>query len=239
MGRLTSRFSVEERVCRAGDLLLRKFVINRLPPKTMLWSRFSEHLRPLVVGNVALDLGCGSGSQLPFDKSEWLGVDLHLASLIRARAKRKYRHLICANVLDVNGVFRPKSFDTVIALDLIEHFDKDQGLFLLGAMEELARHRVIVLTPNGRVEQDPSAISSNQWMEHRSAWSSADMKRLGYHVTGWSGWKGFAGPNGYFRRRMDALFQILMTLSQPFVYDKPRLAFHLFCWKDVCRTPHT
>jgi SAM-dependent methyltransferase len=233
MGRSVSLKYIEQLTCTAMDTLLRKTVINRLPPKAMLWRRFPDAVTPWLTGDTGLDLGCGSGSQLPFDKLRWFGIDLHLPSLLLAQLRGSYEGLLCCNVLSVCSAVRDKSVDVVVAFDLIEHFDKNASLCLIEQMERVARKRVIILTPNGYLDQPRKTVSRNPLMAHHSAWSSQEFKALGYTVTGWSGWKGFAGPQAYIRNNIDSLFQILMTLSQPLVAHRPQLAFHLLCYKRI------
>jgi SAM-dependent methyltransferase len=224
---------------RAGPLagllqfLLRKLVVNRLPRGTLLWERASQHIEPLLVGETGLDLGCGPGSALPFGRLRWYGLDLHPPSLLRAAQRGGYRGLVCADVGAVDRVVRERSVDVVVALDVVEHFQKPEAVALLDAMERLAKRRVIVLTPNGFVPQEPGGTAHNPWMAHRCGWTVDDLRRRGYRVRGYSGWKGGAGPGWWIRNNLDALFQLLMTATQPLVADRPHLAFHLLAWKDV------
>lgn len=69
------------------NILVNKTIINRLPPKTILWSRFSEMIEIYLVGNTGLDLGCGTGSQLSFKLLEWYGIDRDFPSLLLASKK--------------------------------------------------------------------------------------------------------------------------------------------------------
>ena len=50
-------------------------------------------------------------------------------------------------------LFPPTSFDVVVAVDVLEHLERTDGFDLLEAMEQLARQRVVVFTPNGFVAQ--------------------------------------------------------------------------------------
>jgi len=212
---------------------VRKLIVNRLPRRALLWERSADAITPLLRGQTGLDLGCGAGSRLPFDRLRWYGLDQHLPSLARARRRGGYRGLVCADVRHLARVVRPSAVDVVVALDVVEHFDKSDGLALIEGMERVARRRVILVTPNGLVPQEPSTLEHNPWMAHRSGWTVEELRGLGYRVRGYSGWKGCAGPGCWIRTNVDALFQLLMTLTQPFVDSRPHLAFHLLAWKDV------
>ena len=232
MGQVAPR-DAGDYLCDAMNLILRKMVINRLPPKTLLWARFADSIALPAGCETGLDLGCGAGSQLPFDKMRWFGADLDFSSLLQAHRKGKYEGLVCTNVNNIDSTFRSRSVDVVVAFDFIEHLDRAQGTRIIKQMEAIARDPVVILVPNGYVRQDARIVSAKPLMEHRSAWHPEDFHALGYCVKGWSGWKAFAGPGGVIRLRIDALFQILMTMSQPLVRERPDQAFHLLCWKDL------
>ena len=206
-----------------------KTIFSFLPPDALLWSRLDQELaRYCHEMKTGLDVGCGNGSQLPENVS-WVGVDIDLASLVQARKKGRYSALVRGDIQ--NLPFRAGSCDVVMALDVVEHLEKDRGLRLLHNMQKVAKLAVIVLTPNGYVKQEAESIKANPWMEHKSAWKTSDMVRLGYLVKGWSGLHIF----GFLQHRIEALFQILITLSQPLVTNKPGRAFHLFCHKKLNR----
>lgn len=224
---------LENHICHALNVLLCKTIINRLPAKIMMGSRFADTISTLLHGQTGLDLGCGTGSKLPHDRLRWFGVDVHLPSLLQARRKRIYQGLVCASVINIGDWIRPKSVDVVIAVDLIEHFNKKESMSLIHAMESIARKLVVILTPNGFVRQDNRVVKENPYMQHRSGWTVNEMAGLGYRVVGYNGWKGFVGPRGYVRRRLVNLFQILMIISRPWVECRPELAFHLLCLKSM------
>lgn len=223
----------KERLYWAINFLIGKLIINRLPAKAMLWSRFPEKLSALIVGERCLDLGCGQGSQLPLNNLKWYGIDKDFFSLWRASQKASYYVLVCADALSIDRLIRPKSFDTVVALDFIEHLSKSQGYRLIESIERIARCRVIILTPNGYFPQNPRKVNDNPYMDHQSGWTVIDFLNLGYQCRGWSGWKKCAGSHGWIFHNLESLFQILMTITQPFVENDPQHAFHLLCWKDI------
>jgi hypothetical protein len=125
----------------------------------------------------------------------------------------------------------PDSFDAVVAFDLIEHLGRDEGLALLAMMERMARSRVVVFTPNGYLPQEPR--DGNPLQAHRSGWTAEDFRRLGYDVHGVHGLRHLRGERGSMRWRPSRFWGVVSDLTQPLVYRRPSLAFHLLCVKCV------
>jgi len=181
-----------------------------------------------------LDVGCGSSSPLSlldrrFDHS--VGVDGFAPSLEMSVARHIHDEYVQVDLLEISQRFDNRSFDCVIAIDVIEHFEKQKGVELLKKMERIAKERVIVMTPNGYLSQVEH--SGNIHQRHLSGWQEKEMREMGYNVIGVHGWKSLRGEFAAPRFRPYALFNILSHLSQPFVRNRPGQAFHLLCIKDV------
>jgi hypothetical protein len=91
------------------------------------------------------------------------------------------------NVSDIANEIPDRSFDCVVALDLIEHLTKEDGRRLLRAMERIARRKVVIFTPQGFLPQH--AVGRNEFQRHLSGWEVDEMRGMGYRVIGISGWK--------------------------------------------------
>ena len=143
-------------------------------------------------GSKVLDLGCGDNSPLGFiERKRYLvGVDGFKKSILKSKKLNIHDKYLHKNILDVKKDFKKKSFDAVIALDVIEHLEKKDGYKLLKLMEHLASKKVILLTPNGFVNQTGEG---NGLQEHLSGWSVSDFKKLGFKVLGRYGIKGLRG----------------------------------------------
>ncbi len=136
-----------------------------------------------------------------------------------------------ASVTAVTDVFKPKSFDIVVALDVIEHLAKDDGFMLLRHMEQLARQKVIIFTPTGFLHQPPS--EDNPYQEHLSGWTPREMRREGFSVIGVSGWKPLRKEYAAIAFGPYPVTWRVSLLSQPLVRRVPKLAFELFCVKQL------
>jgi len=178
-----------------------------------------------------LDVGCGTNSPIKECslKAHTVGVDAYKPSIKTSREQKIHDKYYCIDILDIEKKFRKDSFDCVLALDVIEHLKKKDGLKLLDSMERLAKKKVIIFTPNGFLPQ--GAAYGNPWQVHRSGWKVKEMKDRGYKVIGIHGWKPLRGEEAKVKFRPTRLWQMLSEMTQPFVKYKPELAFHILCIK--------
>jgi SAM-dependent methyltransferase len=181
-----------------------------------------------------LDVGCGAESPVRFFSGRLrrsVGVDLHEPSLEASRRAGIHGEIVRAGVLEIEERFGPKSFDAVVALDVIEHLSKPEGLRLLAQMESLARRRVVVFTPNGFLPQ--GALEGNELQRHLSGWDTGEMRALGYEVLGMTGWRPLRGEEALPAWRPRFLWERLARWTEPFVRDRPQAAFQLLCVKRL------
>ncbi|MCH8327672.1 MAG: class I SAM-dependent methyltransferase [Candidatus Marinimicrobia bacterium] len=181
-----------------------------------------------------LDLGCGSDSVIGSIKdrlSRSVGTDLFDPSLELSRQKRLHHEYFNIDVLEAADQFGPDSFDCVVAIDLIEHLERDDGLRLIEQMEMMARIKVIIFTPNGFVPQEP--FDGNQWQRHISGWGVDEMRDRGYKVIGINGWKPLRGEFARVRWWPKSLWNVISIISQLFTTRNPAHAFQLLCVKQM------
>ena len=181
-----------------------------------------------------LDVGCGSDSPVKYFSDRigrCVGVDAFQPSIDSSSTKRIHGEYHLLDVLEIGKAFPERSFDGVIALDLIEHLPKPEGLALIAMMERIARKKVIVFTPNGFLEQREHY--GNKYQVHQSGWTTEEMRSLGYRVTGVNGWKPLRGESANIKWRPGWLWMRISLLSQPFTRTHPRSAFAILCIKDL------
>ncbi|MDP9360545.1 MAG: methyltransferase domain-containing protein [Acidobacteriota bacterium] len=181
-----------------------------------------------------LDVGCGERSPIyRFSKSihRTTGVDSHLPSIERSRAQGIHTDYVQMNIAEIGSRFAPRSFDCVVALDVIEHFEKDDGLRLLDAMERIARQKAVIFTPNGFVAQP--ATEDNPHQLHKSGWTVAQMRARGYEVRGIGGWPPLRGAYALPRIRPFWLTERLSLLTERFFESRPEQAFQLLSTKRM------
>lgn len=201
------------------------------------WANYRRTLEAQVDGHgfaSLLDVGCGERTPLadvlpriPYS----VGVDAYLPAIEASRSAGLHTEYVHANVLALDEIFPPGSFDVVVAAEVIEHLSKADGLRLLASMARIARKRVVVVTPNGWLPQEP--IDGNEYQRHLSGWEVAEMRALGYRVIGANGWRPLRGDRAHIRWRPEWLWEKVSFLTQDWVARSPRHAFHICCVKDL------
>lgn len=118
-----------------------------------------------------------------------------------------------------------RSFNLVMAFDLIEHLPRHEGYLLIYEMQRIAKNYVVVFTPNGHVWQPP--LPDNPFQAHVSGWTPRDFASLGFRrIQGMRGFRWFYGPMS--RRKFLPKSKIVSGLVAPL--DRlaclmPRLSF--------------
>lgn len=185
--------------------------------------------------HAVLDVGCGAGDPAKFLKSRRnlfiVGVDIWLPAIRQARQLGSHDAYVLADMRYLP--FSPKSFDVVLAMEVVEHLQKEEASGLIKAMEEIARKQVILTTPVGKYMQ--GACKGNPYQEHKCCWSPAEMRKLGYKVRGY-GLRGMLGggllscfPNGIGQ----LLTYAVKIMPSPLTYFVPQLAANMVCVKEL------
>lgn len=114
------------------------------------------------------------------DKSEWLitidGIEGY-PDYFTPVHEYSYNTLFEGDALDILPTMQDDTYDLVIAIDILEHLDKEQGFTFLKLMRLKCSGSVIVSTPKDFIEQH---IEANPFENHRSHWTEADLASAGY-----------------------------------------------------------
>jgi len=178
-----------------------------------------------------LDLGCGPCSPIQYLSNNFhsVGVDIFEPSIEKSRRRGIHDRYFLMDVLDVGMKFSRKSFDGVVAFDLIEHLQKEDGIKLITMMEKIAKKKVVILTPNGFLPQE--SYEGNVYQIHKSGWVTEEMRERGYRVIGINGWKPLRGEMGKVRFSPKRPLEWFSRLTQRAVRNRPEKAFALLCVK--------
>ncbi len=185
--------------------------------------------------NTILELGVGTNSYFHKQNRSYriVGFDIFEPSLKKAKAKGTIDDYFVGNVNEIDKYFEENSFDLVCAFDLIEHLKKDDGITLIHNMEKIARKRVVIYTPNGFLYQPPSP--ENPFQEHLSGWTFDEMRKLGYDVIGFNGYKKLKGMYANPIMRPYFLFNFLSFITEILLQklNKNHLQYALLCVKGI------
>lgn len=195
-------------------------------------SWIEELKRKLSDCNTVLDLGCGCNSPIQHCKVPFsVGVELFEPYFQESKKKNIHNEYINADIRKIG--FKTKSFDAVMALDVLEHLTKEEGLSLIRKMEKWSKKKIIISTPNGFIWQD--GYDNNSLQEHKSGWSVEELEKLGFKVFGINGWKKLRGYKASIKYKPTRLWSIISDLTQKITYYFPKFAFHLFAVKQINR----
>jgi len=131
-----------------------------------------------------LDVACGLSLKSKFIPAQIrVGVDIYDKYFDHIETDVPYV-VVKYDVRKLNDIFIPKSFDIVIALDIIEHLEKDESLAMIAECEKIARKAVILETPNGYVPQnlDILGYGGHDYQTHRCGWEPKELEEMGYKV---------------------------------------------------------
>src|SRR4051812_3432297 len=105
------------------------------------------------VGSI-LDVACGLSLKSKYLQADFrVGVDIYEEYFNHIDADVPYT-VIKYDVRQLEEIFVPKSFDVVIALDIIEHLETHEAIEMIRQCEKIARKAVILETPLGYVPQN-------------------------------------------------------------------------------------
>jgi hypothetical protein len=177
-----------------------------------------------------LDLGCSRNSPIQFCSVPYsVGVELFEPYLEESKRKGIHNQYIKADIRKLS--FKQNSFDAVLALDVLEHLSNEESYELIEKMEEWAKKKVIIFTPNGFVWQN--GYDNNPLQIHKSGGSVSELKNIGFKVYGINGYKILRGYNAEIKFKPRLFWMIISDFTQKFTYLFSKYAFQLFCVKTI------
>lgn len=183
-----------------------------------------------------LDVGCGSSSPVKYVKKTFYseGLDIYKKAIHQSKQNRIHDKYTIGNGLHLEKYYKPKSFDAVIALDVIEHFEKKDALVVLKKMERTAKKKVIILTPNGyHLDMTCHRDIKNPYQKHKSGWSKKELEDLGYSVFGLRGLKYLRDQNATIKYKPWIVWGVVAFILEAILYFFPSLSYDLFAVKSL------
>jgi hypothetical protein len=215
------------------DIDMFRKVVNKFLPGDVYSFYYDELEKQLMGSSTILDLACGNNSPISEIKGNFksTGLDIFEPYLVESKEKGVHDDYVISDVMKLNQKISPKSFDAVIALDLIEHLEKSDGFRLIEMMEKIAISKVIIFTPNGFLKQEP--YDDNLWQEHKSGWNLDDFKNLEFKVFGQGGLKPLRGERAELRYRPSFIWSRISYITQILLRNNPKYSYQLLCVKSL------
>jgi len=129
-----------------------------------------------------LDVACGLSLKSKYIPAQIrVGVDIYEEYFKHIESDVPYV-VLKYDIRRLREIFMPKSFDLVIALDVMEHLEKPESLDVLRQCEQIARKAVVIETPRGFLPTniDILGYGGDEWQTHRSGWEPEEFEALGY-----------------------------------------------------------
>ena len=181
-----------------------------------------------------IDLGCGKSSNLRFLNTDiyLYGLDAFEQDIDIAKNNKIHNEYILDTIMNIDKYFSAKSVDACVALDVIEHLSKEGGLIFLNKIENIAKEKVIIFTPNGFLPQE--STEKGDFQKHLSGWGLKEMRQRGYSVYGMDGLKILRGEYHALKYKPAYLWVLVSWLSQK-IWCKyhPNSAAALLCIKEL------
>lgn len=180
-----------------------------------------------------LDVGCGNDSPLGrLNKTFYSeGIDIYKKCIDVSRKNKNHDAYRLGDVRKLGKYYKNGSFDVTMSLDVIEHLTKSESLKMISQMEIVAKKKVILMTPQGYIDQ--KAYDGNPYQVHHSGWTKKNLQDLGYKVYGLRGLKYLRDEEASIRFRPWIFWGMCSAISEILLFFFPELSFQLFAVKSL------
>lgn len=191
-------------------------------------------LRKALLGcDSVLDIGSGVALTVrELGVKHSVGAEGYLPALRTAKSLNTHDEYVECDIRNIGKHFQAGQFDACIAMDVIEHLTKAEGLKLMADMERIARKRVVFFTPSGFLPQGNT--ESGDLQAHNSGWEPEEMEKLGYRVAGCLGLKKLRGEYHRLKYRPKVFWSLVSLFSQiVWTIRYPKDAAAILCVKKL------
>jgi SAM-dependent methyltransferase len=113
--------------------------------------------------------------QKKYWKTNIVGIEIYKPYLTPA-VDFLYDKIIIGDAFQILDTIQP--FDVILALDILEHFERERGFLLINKILKKAAKRVILTTPAKFIPQ--GEVFGNPHETHKSLWRREDFLKIGF-----------------------------------------------------------
>lgn len=88
-----------------------------------------------------------------------------------------YNQVLIGDALKLLPTLATHGYDLVMAIDILEHFDPEDGLRFMDELKRISSRAALVSTPKSFYPQE---IEANPYENHRSLWSASQLSAQGF-----------------------------------------------------------
>lgn len=137
-------------------------------------------------GDNILDLGCGTAQHTLHLWKRCVYVDAYGPYLKEILKQKPWAHVLMVELpIYLEIVVPGTKWDVVLALDVVEHLERKAAEEMVGLMEDLARKKVVILTPVGFLQQADGldwGKGNPKWQKHRCGFKREYFEKRGYEI---------------------------------------------------------
>lgn len=143
-------------------------------------------------GESLLSLCCGIGFELShLSTQDVTAVDIAPQYLAQVKDRCPQAKTVCSDALEYIKDQPDNSVDVISIIDGIEHMDKKSGLELIKHMKRVAKKKILLFTPEGKVadgylKNEPHNAwgieGADEHQTHKSGWTRLELKDLGFQI---------------------------------------------------------
>jgi 2-polyprenyl-3-methyl-5-hydroxy-6-metoxy-1,4-benzoquinol methylase len=90
-----------------------------------------------------------------------------------------YNRMLIGEAITILKTIKDNSYELVIAIDILEHFSKEDGYIFLDELKRVSSQNVLISTPKTFIPQE---IEANPYENHRSLWEEEELKNNQFYT---------------------------------------------------------
>ena len=129
------------------------------------------------IGSLVREIGKRKG--LGFNDIDLVGVEIWEPYLQEKCLTKVYSQIILGDIREIFPQISDKYFDLVLLIDILEHFERNEGMEVLRQAERIGK-MVVVCVPIIDYPQGP--VHGNPHEVHKAQWKVSELEKLGYET---------------------------------------------------------